>query len=221
MKTIKVISFVLAMLFLFYAIPMNIYAEFEGNSEQATEMDEPIPSGVGLNAEGKEVFWVEDIYQRTESTKTFHLSDGTSIVCDYGTVVHHKLENDTFWRVFQNEFKEYESDYKSRDLRVKFQKKITGNENIYTIHSQAGKITLGLAGAKKKTAGVVLPGVQKESNAGEMTPNAFLELSQTEGTIVYRDILDYVDIEYILSNADIKENIYLPERQLKKLFKIP
>ena len=218
MKKIKIISFVLAMLFLFYAIPMNIYAEFEGNSEQATEMDEPIPSGVGLNAEGKEVFWVEDIYQRTESTKTFHLSDGTSIVCDYGTVVHHKLENDTFWRVFQNEFKEYESDYTSRDLRVKYQKKITGNENIYTIHSQAGKITLGLSGAKKKTAGVVLPGVQKESNAGEMTPNAFLELSQTEGTIVYSDILDYVDIEYILSNADIKENIYLKQKEAQNSF---
>ena len=40
-------SFVLAMLFLFYAIPMNIYAEFEGETE---ENEEVVPSGIGLNA---------------------------------------------------------------------------------------------------------------------------------------------------------------------------
>ena len=208
MKKIKIISFILAMLFIFYAIPMNIYAEFESAETQAEEIISP--SGVGLNAEGEEIFWVEDIHERTQTSKTFHLSDGTSILCDYGTVVHHKFEDDSFWRTFQNEMWESGSDVLSEDLRVKFQKKITGNESIYTVHSEAGKIMLALSGAKKKTEGFILPFVVgNQDEVEEMTPNAFLELNSTEGGIIYRDILDYVDIEYILSDAHIKENIYL------------
>ena len=215
MKKIKIISFVLAMLFLFYAIPMNIYAEFDGETE---EKEEVAPSGIGLNAEGEEVFWVEDIHLRTESSKTFHLSDGTSVLCDYGTVVHHKLEYDTLWRAFSNNLEEYDTDYMSEDMRVRFQKKITGNETIYTVKSEAGKITLALLGANKKTQGVVLPSVKNEENADEMTPNAFLKLSSTTGGIVYRDILEYVDIEYILSDANVKENIYLKQKDAQNSF---
>ena len=38
---------------------------------------------------------------------------------------------------------------------MKFAKKITGNESLFTLHDGNGKITLSLDGAKKKTAGKV------------------------------------------------------------------
>ena len=89
---------------------------------------------------------------------------------------------------------------------MKFAKKITGNESLFTLHDGNGKITLSLDGAKKKTAGKVTnTSAEFDKDATKLTK--LTTLDKLSAKILYADILDDVDIEYIAESLNIKENI--------------
>ena len=99
--------------------------------------------------------------------------------------------------------------FSTDDKRVKFAKKVTGNGEIFTLHENNTKITFSLNGAKKKTVGTVKElFVEKtdESELGKLTT-----LTTLSSVIAYEDILDGVDVEYILDSNDIKENIVVKD----------
>ena len=89
---------------------------------------------------------------------------------------------------------------------MKFAKKITENESLFTLHDGNGKITLSLDGAKKKTAGKVTnTSTEFDKDATKLTK--LTTLDKLSAKILYADILDDVDIEYIAESLNIKENI--------------
>ena len=66
-------------------------------------------------------------------------------------------------------------------------------------------------GAVKKTAGEIF-NESSAQNESETELGKMMSLSGMRSRVVYEDILPGVDIEYILSFGNVKENILVKER---------
>ncbi|MBR5140025.1 MAG: DNRLRE domain-containing protein, partial [Clostridia bacterium] len=200
----RAIAFLLSLLMTFYAIPSVIYAEFgdalsslssdsASDSDKSTSLDVPIYEAENL---------------REENVKTFCLPDGSYVAAVYPTAVHRQDENGV-WQDIDNSLSASGSEYVSGDARVKFAKKISGNGTLFTLHENNTKITFSLIGAIKKTPGEVVK-VEVEDDGTELGKK--MTLANLNSTIIYRDVLDGIDVEYVLSSNDIKENIIVKEK---------
>lgn len=156
-----------------------------------------------------EVFEVESL--REENVKHFRLEDGTYIAAQYTVPVHYLDENGE-WQNIDNSLVSSGSEYSTSDAKIKFAKKITGNENMFTIHDGNYKITMGLDNAIKKTTGKVVESKTKVAeNASKL--QKMMTLDNLTSEIIYEDILSGVDLQYIVETGSIKENLIVKTRQ--------
>lgn len=204
----RVISFILFLVFAFSAVPPIVYAEvgealknidsasdssFEGQAALPTDVDAPIYEVTSL---------------REESAKHFRLPDGSYVAAQYAYPVHYEDENGVMQEI-DNFLHDGNGVYTNDSARIKFAKKITGNSELFTLHEKNTKMTFSLVGAEKGTAGVVY-------NNGE--DNSLTELQKMmfvkniSARIVYPEILDGVDVEYVVYSSNVKENIIVKER---------
>ena len=95
--------------------------------------------------------------------------------------------------------------------KIKFAKKITGNETIFTLHEGNRKLTLSLDAAAKKTQGVI---TNATSDLGEDATELqkMTTLEKISASILYADILPSTDLEYIVKGLTVKENIIVKEK---------
>ena len=211
----KLVTFVLALLIAFYAVPSIVYSETidalssVGENSEAEENGSSSDGSSGSQAAKIPVFEVEEL--REESVKHFRLSDGSYVAAQYPSAVH-RLDPDGKWQDIDNTLKASGSEFATSDARVKFAKKITGNELLFTLHENNTKISFSLDGAKKKTVGAVKE-ISSESTSDETELGKLMNLKSLSSCIIYEDILDGVDIEYILSSNDIKENIIVKTKK--------
>ena len=146
---------------------------------------------------------------REENVKHFHLSDGTYQAVVYGTPVHRK-DAEGNWIDIDNSLSDSGAMIVTSDARVKFAKKITGNENILTLHDGNYKITFGLNNAVKKTEATYTN--NESADAENKTKlQKLTDLENLSATIVYQDILEGIDLEYVLISNSIKENIIVKQ----------
>ena len=208
--TAKILSMFLAILFVFYALPLSAIAEGISNlsSDNGTDI---ASSDSAANQSTKATTYLNDVYEdislREESVKHFRLEDGSYIATQYSSPVHYRDESGA-WQNIDNTLTESGSELVTSDARVKFIKKTTGNGSIFTLHDGDTKITLSLAGANKKVSGIV-------TNTEETETTEIGKLMSLEGLtsrIRYNEILDGVDIEYVLDSLSIKENIIIKEK---------
>ena len=203
----KILSLILSFLIVFYLVPTSVFAEVLEDDTTASD------SSVSKNEENStytpEIYEVTEL--REENVKHFHLEDGSYVAAQYNYPVHYTDENGQLADI-DNRLIDSGIELSTNNSRVKFIKKITGNGNIFTLHENNTKITMGLVGAEKKTTGVVTSNNNSddaiESVLGKMT-----NLENISSTIVYEDTLDGVDIEYIVHSLNIKENIIVKERK--------
>ena len=217
----KVISFTLSLVLVFYVIPSSIYAEaaellssVESGSENTenTENTNTEDSAPGNNLEiNNESDYTVPLYEaeelREESVKHFKLSDGSYMAAQYPSAVHYADENG-IWQDIDNSLSESGAEYSNSNARIKFAKKITGNSSLFTLHDSGTKITLSLTGAIKGTTGAVTNNSDAESDT-EL--QKMLNLENLSSSIIYRDILDGIDLEYIATSMNVKENIIVKE----------
>lgn len=214
----KVLSFLLViMLMVNFLMPTTVFA-----TDQQVP-DEYIPPGSAVE-ESVEVFkepkdpaelqreldelTYEIVSLRDENVKHFQLSDGTYQAVVYGEPVH-RLNSDGEWEEIDNSLAEANGAIITGDSRVKFAKKITGNESIYTLHNGSYKVTVGLLGAQKKVEGVVVNSSETEEATTKL--EQLIDVDNISSSIIYTDILDGIDIEYIVVSNSIKENIIVKE----------
>ena len=203
----KILSLILSFLIVFYLVPTSIFAE--GLDSNTTD------SAISLSANEKKSTYTQEIYEVTElresNVKHFRLEDGSYVAAQYNYPVHYTNENGKFIDI-DNRLIESGSEFSTSNSRVKFIKKLTGNGNIFTLHDNNTKITVGLVCAEKKTNGVVTSTNNSDDDIedalGKMT-----NLENISSTILYEDILDGVDIEYVVHSLNIKENIIVKERK--------
>ena len=204
----KTLSFILCIVLVFYVIPSSIYAaaaealEDTDNNEQTNTNDIPDITSVSKSP-------AEVVEMREEYAKHFRLSDGSYIAAQYNYPVHSKDDNGE-WQDINNTLTKDGSEFSTESARIKFAKKINGSSTLFTLHDGDTKITLNLIGAEKGTKGSVTNG----SDAEEDTElQKMMSLEKISSSIVYKDILDGVDLEYVAYSMNVKENIIVKERK--------
>ena len=203
----KILSLILSFLIVFYLVPTSVFAE--AMDSDTTVSDSSVSENEENSTYTPEIYEVTEL--REENVKHFRLSDGSYVAAQYNYPVHYTDESGQLADI-DNRLIDSGSEFSTNNSRVKFIKKITGNGNIFTLHENNTKITIGLVGAEKKIEGVVTENNNSddaiESALGKMT-----NLENLSSTIVYEDILDGVDIEYIVHSLNIKENIIVKEKR--------
>ena len=208
-KIRKVISLVLVLSLTMLLWPQSVYAEIsQAISENTTIGADNITDENEYLSLNNDVFELE--MRRGESVKHFRMPDGTIIAVQYQNPVHYADENGE-WQDIDNTLTASGSEYSTNNARVKFAKKITGNETIFTLHDSNKKITISLNGAIKKVSGQVT-NTQTEFGAQATELQKLMTLDKLSSKILYEDILDGVDLEYAVESLNIKENIIVKEK---------
>lgn len=195
----KALSMFLAILMIVTALPLSIFAADIDSTPQTSDDD------YSLNLV-KNAFEVEEL--RSETVKHFRLEDGSYIAAQYDKPVHYQ-DGDGNWQDIDNTLNESGSEISTSNARVKFAKKITGNEVIFALHENNHKITMSLDGAIKKTTGTIL---NNDDDGDSAELQKMMSLEKLSSKVLYKDILDGVDLEYVIDSYDIKENIIVKEK---------
>ena len=190
---IRSIAAILSLVMVFNLLPLSAFAQGSGSNLSADNSYERL----------REMFELESL--REESAKHFRLEDGSYIAAQYKGPVHY-LDENGMWQDIDNSLSLEGSEYTTSNAKIKFAKKITGNENLFTIHEGNYKITMSLDNAIKKTVGSVVDNQAANlDNATEL--QKMMTLDNLTSEIIYEDILTDVDLQYIVEFGRIKENI--------------
>ena len=193
--SIKFLAAILSVLMVMYLLPLTTLAEVFQTADKSNSNKS--------RGQSDNIYELESL--REESVKHFRLEDGSCIAVQYSNPVH-TLDDNGKWQDIDNTLSSSGSEFSTGNARVKFAKKITENESLFTLHDGNGKITLSLDGAKKKTAGKVT-NTSTEFDKDATKLKKLTTLDKLSAKILYADILDDVDIEYIAESLNIKENI--------------
>ncbi|MBO4860157.1 MAG: RICIN domain-containing protein, partial [Clostridia bacterium] len=160
---------------------------------------------------------------REESSKHFQLEDGSYQAIAYGAAVH-RMDADGKWRDIDNRLYADRTEsgrYSTQDGRFSFAESVSADE-LYTIDDGHYHISFGaiLEGSPRSTA-VIENHADRKTAAEGLTGEEKLEALKTiDNTtkITYYTVNDGVDLEYIISGNDVKENIIISQPTTKSVF---
>ena len=204
----RILSLILTLLIIFYAVPATVFAEMLTPGTDEAQSTSNLAEIANLGRE-PHIFEIEEL--REENSKQFRLEDGTYLAASYADPVHY-LDGDGKWQDIDNRLFSSGSEYSTINAKIKFSKKVTGNENLFTLHDGEAKIEMGLVGAIKKTEGKVVTDYSTDEKE-TTTLGKLTNLEKLTSVIVYENILDGVDLEYVVKSNYIKENIIVKERK--------
>ena len=209
--TTKVMSFILCVLIIFLATPSVIFAEAAGVIDSIKDTDSSLSND---NDSDNDIYsYVGDAYEvealREESAKHFHLEDGSYVAAQYDYPVHY-VDDSGKMQDIDNQLAEASGGvFANKNARIKFAKKITGNETLFALHDGNTKLTLSLMNAIKGVSGTVTN--YDDSNEPTLLQK-MMNLEKLSSSIIYKDILTGVDLEYVAQSNNIKENIIVKEK---------
>ncbi|MBR5139715.1 MAG: DNRLRE domain-containing protein, partial [Clostridia bacterium] len=206
---IKVIAFVLTLTTLVMSLPLYAYTGI-------FEAGDSVASALALNSGAEETSEIyvlsENETLRDENTKHFLLSDGTSRAVVYSQSVHYR-DDDGKWTHIDNTLTESGSEYSTDNkTKIKFANK-SGSSGLVSINNGSYKIEFTPLGTNKVE--VVIENPEKNNS------RKFEDMSRLNGLTskaTYANIYDGIDIEYILSGNNIKENIIVNEEKSSYIF---
>jgi RHS repeat-associated protein len=186
----KIFTCFLVILLTISSINIGGFARLSGNKVEAKKAIN-IPKTIEKIKELEEL--------RENNTKTFINSDGTYTKEIFTEDIHFK-ENGKFKNIsntpeVNNEDDKGDFKYKNKDNRfsVKFAKD-TKKKNLYKLKLDKETVNFQLLNPQSTTA------------------------KSEEGIITYEDILENVDIKYSIGNSNIKEDIYLKNKDSERKF---
>ncbi len=209
--TTRLLSVLLCLAMIFVTIPHSILAQISETLNNPTATEEQATASASVYVLG------EVIGSRTETSKTFRMSDGSFIAADYGQVIHYAGE-DGAWTDYDNTLTFSEASARDSEdmagygnngsnLRVKLANNSNSN-NLVKLTMGDYKISLHLVGANKSKALEVYPAM--EGPEGNDIDSA-ATLHKFSSGAIYEDILPDVDLEYIISGGSVKENIIIKD----------
>ena len=143
----------------------------------------------------------EIIEKRTEDSKHFLMSDRSIMAAMYNETIHY--EDNGSWVDIDNSFssnKENEFENKSNSFKTKFSKKSNGNK-LVTVTKDGYSLSWKLDNADKVDAEI--------SQSDDTQSEDISVLKNIQGSVTYPDIQNDVDLQYVVSGTDIKENIII------------
>ena len=146
----SVLCFVLSFLMIVYAVPSSAVAyAIEELTELLEAEEDTLTEESSEQNEEKELDALFELEaMRTADTKYVRMSDGTYKALVYDGAVHELDENGKYVEI-DNSLSATLSDYESGNARVKFAKKVTGNERIFKLKKGSHQIALALEYAQK------------------------------------------------------------------------
>ena len=206
---LRVLSMILTLALLISCVPNQVYAMAGEALADLLERKETAETIETPNETKRGVYEVTEL--REANVKHFALEDGTYTAAVYGGTVHTQDAGGN-WQDIDNRLSDSGSEFATSNARIKFAKKITGNENLFTLHDGDRKITMSLNNAIKKTTGAVTNHVTEfDSEATKL--QKLMTLDNLSSEILYADILDGVDLQYVVESLNVKENIIVKERK--------
>lgn len=208
---VKIISVLLSIILALLSLPLSVFAIEENDSYAPDNSDFETVNNPEAECENefKNVF--EVIERREEFVKHFKLDDGSYTAVQYDVPIHY-LDENAKWQDIDNTLSVLEDNYSTSNSRIKFAKRITGNETLFTIHDGNRKITMSLDGSKKNTFGSVT-NTHTEFDEHATQLQKMMTLDKLSSRTLYADILDDVDLEYVVESVNVKENIIVKGKQ--------
>ena len=207
---IKITSLILSLLVVFFMIPVVSYAEMiETAEELLSAKPEEAEEKISLSYTSEDPAY-ELVEMREERAKYFRMEDGTYVVASYEYPVHTMQDGE--WVDVDNSLTDNGNEIFTSNARIKFAKKITGNGSLFTLHESNHKLTLSLIGAVKKTEGKIIASESEGEKEEKKTLGKLINLENITSRVIYEDILEGVDIEYVLESTNLKENIIVKEK---------
>ena len=206
---LKTLAVILSVLMFVYAVPSVVFATVAEAIGDFLSSEETQSSAAEAETSQEKERIYEEIDLREENVKHFRLDDGSYVAAQYAVPVH-TLDSNGQWQDIDNTLSDDGSDYSTSNARIKFVKKTTGNETLFTLHDGNRKITLSLNGANKKVVGQI---TNNSDDADTTELQKMMSLEKLSATILYPDILDGVDLEYVVNSLNVKENIIVKEKQ--------
>ena len=217
----RILSLLFAFVLLVTALPLGVFANDTASvsgAEAASSVESVAADGVSLLPTGyePEPFFVTEVTElRTENVKHFDNGDGTYEAVSYGTAVHRKDVNGE-WQDIDNTLTLREDRgverYVSSDARISFAPAASGDGAIWSLSENGYSVSLSLSDANLRAgtgADVRNHATRAEQVAAAKKADdreAVLRVDNST-SIVYRNVLANVDLEYVLSGNDVKETI--------------
>ena len=206
---LRMLSMILTLALLISCVPNQVYAMAGEALAELLEQEETAETIETPNETKRGVYEVTE--RREANVKHFALEDGTYTAVMYGSAVHTQ-DAEGNWQDIDNRLSASGSEFSTSNARIKFAKKITGNENLFTLHDGNRKITMSLNNAIKKTAGTVTNHTTEfDSEATQL--QKLMTLDNLSSEILYADILDGVDLQYVVESLNVKENIIVKQQK--------
>lgn len=193
--SMKFIASLLSVLLVVMSLPVSAFA-IDLSSDSAPTVEDEISYNQDI---------VELVDMRTATDKYFRLDDGSYYVAHYNSNVHY-LDDNGVWQDIDNSLAVNGSEITTGNAKIKLAKKTTGNGEIFTIHDGNRKLSLALNGANKKIVGVIRNNeIEFDDDATQL--QKMTTLDKISASVRYNDILENIDLEYVIKGANIKENI--------------
>jgi len=141
----------------------------------------------------------EIISERTSNTKTFKKADGSYEVAIYDDVIHYYKDGQ--WKDINNSLKDTGDSFETNanSFKLKFPKTLDDNKQI--------KLSLGDYKIDWNVQNIVSSKIDYVDT--DIKASNIKELTNTRQSVMYTGVQNNVDIEYIVTGSQVKENIIL------------
>ena len=223
-NTSKVLKFTIALILsltIAFTLPLQVFAialpEIDTAINTENNSSEAQPYKVG-NIIG------EAIEKRDEHIKQFILDDGSFMAVSYAYPVHYK-DSDDNWIDYDNSLKEIavtatedeatSSEYTNKDSNIKVNYSNKSKENnMIKVKIADYQVSWGYPNTNKVTAQMVSNNQQLEGN------EKYTTLTNLTSEVLYENIYNNIDIQYITTSVGVKENIILKNSNAQNEFTI-
>ncbi len=242
---IKFISVLLMLVLIISSIPVTTIAQdlsFNSDSEELQYQEDSLEMVPNPDYQKKEDN-LEVVDRREENVKHFRHEDDSVEAIVYGYAVHRKDSNGN-WQDIDNRLfsssKLQGTIYSTVDNRVTFSKDSTSNR-LLTLSENGYIISMGYinsnmtAKANMSVSKEVMPTPEAEvfvtnhqpraeqidaipNNISEQKKLEQLKTINNESSIVYKNIENGINLEYVLQSNDVKENIIINQAQQEYIF---
>ena len=219
-KSIKFLSVLLSVLMLASVMPSSVYAIAAEDIADSLRTDEIVSTTVSseeVREASSDVYALgEDVSKRTENAKYIRMSDGSYYVAMYNSAVHY-LDGDV-WEEIDNTLASSSASDSDDIAGVATSKgkhiiKFANNSNsskLVAIKQGNYKISFNLVGANKSKGITVTNPEAHSEDATEL--ERLTVVKKSVSSVMYEDILDGVDLEYIVNGNNLKENIIVKSK---------
>ena len=217
----RILSLLFAFVLLVTALPLGVFAndtpsvsgaEAEPSIECVSTADVSLLP-IGYEPEPSFVSEVTEL--RTENVKHFDNGDGTFEAVSYGTAVHRKDANGE-WQDIDNTLTlredRGEERYVSNDARISFAPVASGSKTIWSLSENGYSVSLSVSDANLRSGSSAdvrnhVTRAEQIAEAKKADDRDAVLRVDNRTSIVYRNVLPGVDLEYALSGNDVKETI--------------